>query len=248
MAEICQIHCYVYTFSYLNPNILPMEKILENNVLVRYHIWTLISQIVLMFDMLVIMKLIERGKIPVPLEAGIVAQVILLILVHYLAFATVKFYLKNTTHIILYGIVLFGGFILLNIAGPTNDKVLYIVSNILLLVAVLVWQYFIAKDIFLGNHNLWYSIVGAANMYWLFIVVFGYCYSLMELFFPGMLGIETSNVMEVFNASFRLSVHVMVGIDPPFTKMDEILSNFNLFQAATSNLYIIFIVGRLFSR
>ncbi len=225
-----------------------MEKITENKTLVQYHIYTLVSQIILMFDMLVIMKLIERGKIPVPLEAGIIFQLLLLIAVHYLAFVTVKFYLKSNTHIIAYGILLFGGFLLLNIAGPTNNKVLYIVSNVLLLSAVLIWQYFIIKDIFQENHNLWYSIIGAANIYWLLIVAFGYCYSLMEIFFPGMLGIQSTNVMEVFNACFRLSVHVMVGIDPPFNAMDEILSNFNLFQAATSNLYIIFIVGRLFSR
>jgi hypothetical protein len=235
-------------YYFYNSDIPTMEKNPENKTLVKYHVYTLVSQIVLMFDMLVIMKLIERGKVPVPLVAGIVFQLLLLIVVHYMAFVTVKFYLKSNTHIIAYGIILFSGFLLLNIAGLTNDKALYIISNVLLLIAVLIWQYFIIKDIFQENHNLWYSIMAAANIYWLLIVVYGYCYSLMEISFPGMLGIQTSNVMEIFNASFRLSVHVMVGIDPPFNKMDEILSNFNLFQAATSNLYIIFIVGRLFSR
>ncbi len=227
---------------------MSMKNVISNDVRIRYHVLTLISQIVLMFNILVVMKLIERGKLNIPLSAGIAFQIILLIIVHYLAFTTVKFYLKTNTQIIIYGIFIFGGFLLLNIAGPTNDKSLYIISNIMLLLAVLVWQYFIVRDIFQEKHDLWYCIVGAANIYWLFIVLFGYCYSLMEIFFPGMLGFQTTNVMEIFNASFRLSVSVMVGMDPPFSKMDEILSNFSLFQAATSNLYIIFVVGRLFSR
>ena len=225
-----------------------MENGITNDIRTRYHVLTLVSQIVLMFDMLVVMKLIERGKLAIPIQAGIIFQLILLIIVHYLAFVTVRFYLKTSTQVIAYGILIFGGFLLLNIAGPTNDKSLYIISNVMLLLAVLVWQYFIIKDIFQENHDLWYSILGAANIYWLFIVLFGYCYSLMEIFFPGMLGIQTTNLMEIFNASFRLSVSVMVGMDPPFNNMDEILSNFSLFQAATSNLYIIFVVGRLFSR
>jgi hypothetical protein len=225
-----------------------MKNILPNDIRIKYHMYTLISQIVLMFNILVIMKLIERGKLGIPMPVGIVFQVLLLIIVHYLAFATVKFYLKTNTQIIAYGILIFGGFLLLNIAGPTNNINLYIISNIMLLLAVLIWQYFIVKDIFKENHDLWYCIIGAANIYWLFIVLFGYCYSLMEIFFPGMLGMQTTNVMEIFNASFRLSVSVMVGMDPPFSKMDEILINFSMFQAATSNLYIIFVVGRLFSR
>jgi hypothetical protein len=225
-----------------------MEKILKNDTRIKYHMITLVSQMILMFNMLVVMKLFERGLLPIPLSVGIGIQLLLLILVHYMAFATVKFYLKSNTYIIGYGIIMFGGFILLNIAGPTNDKTLYIIANILILFAVLVWQYFITKDIFQENHDLWYRIIGAANIYWLFIVAFGYCYSLIEAFFPGMMGVQTTNVMDIFNASFRLSTHIMVGIDPPFSNLDEILSNFNLFQAAISNLYIIFVVGRLFSR
>jgi hypothetical protein len=63
-----------------------------------------------------------------------------------------------------------------------------------------------------------------------------------------MFGFPISQLMDIFYNSFRLSIHVMVGMDVPFSNIDEILSNFALFQAAVSNLYIIFVVGRLFSR
>ena len=220
----------------------------------KYLIITFIFQLAVAISSLVIGDLVKDGKLNIPLKLYVVVHLLILLAVHYFAFATTCLYFKKKRSKVLYGLLIFGGFLLNFIAespsirGQPAAGFIFSLATAILLLAMVIWFVVIVKDIFIEAHDLTYRILGAANIYWLLVVMFAYLYAIFEYSFPGSFGVVLTSKADLINYSFKLSLHSMVGIDHHFDHLELALENFTLIQATISNLFIVFLVGRLLTK
>ncbi len=220
----------------------------------KYLILTFGFQILTAISSLVVDRLVMKGSLPIPIPMFVTVHLLILLGVHYFAFYTTCLYFNKRSYKILYGILVFGGFVLGFLAelpflkSEYSGKVIFTLSAICLLTSMLIWFVVIVKDIFLEAHDLTYRILGAANIYWLLVVVFAYTYCLYELAFVGSIGAPIVSSPDLLHYSFKLSLHTMVSIDHPFKDISLPLENLTLIQATISHLFIVFLVGRLLTK
>lgn len=219
----------------------------------KYLILTFIFQLSVAISGLVIGMLVKESKLGIPVSVYFIFHMILLLGLHYFAVYTTCLYFKKTSSKILYGVLVFGALILNFIAeSPTIkelpiSKTLFMASTFSFVISMIIWFVVIVRDIFLEAHNLTYRILGAANIYWLLVVIFAYFYTLFELFVPGSFGMASNMQLDTITQSFKLSLHTMVSIDHHY-QLDLALENFTLIQATISHLFIVFLVGRLLTK
>jgi hypothetical protein len=220
----------------------------------KYLILTFVLQVALGVDILVVYNLVISGDLPIPMMALMVFHISLMMVTMYIAWYTTCLFFKRRIYKILYGVSGIVTLIVTSMASnpgwqdkPFVDE-LFLVSALLLLNNITIWFVIIVRDIFFNQHDLTYRIWGAANIYWMLIVIFAYLYFLFELCFPGSFGVHPSSTTEFLNHAFKLSLHSMVSIDHSYHQLSLPMENFSLLQATCSHLFIVFLVGRLLTK
>lgn len=219
----------------------------------KLDVYTLICQVSVAVSTLVFFNLFKEGSINLPMVLLLVVHVSILMLLHIVVVKLFSLYFTNKTFVILYAVLIFSGFfssfLIVMPVGLSESLVLIIfsISLCMILVGMSIWFVVIVRDIFMEQHDLTYRILGAANIYWLMIVVFAYIFALFELSFPGSMGITVPKE-ELLGYTYKLSLHSTVSIDHPFHNMVGSLENLCLLQSAVSHLFIVFLVGRLLTK
>lgn len=220
----------------------------------RYHIITFCLQLLVAFNTLVLYNMVKSGELAIPMGLMASFHLLILLVLHIVVLITCSLYFKSKISKIIYGIILFGGFIINIVSSAPNFQtneiadVFRLASNLMMLVGMMVWFWMIVKDIFMEQHDLSYRILGAANIYWLSVVIFAYVYVVFETVLPGSMGLSGVSSTDMVGNMYKLSLHATVSIDHPFTNIKLPLENLTLMQSAISHLFIVFLVGRLLTK
>lgn len=104
----------------------------------------------------------------------------------------------------------------------------------------------ILRDIFTNKHDLLYSLLGAANIYFMIPLIFSFLYCLVSVHNPAMVGAAPVAIREFLFVCFNYSWFVTAGIDFPGT-ISQPIQALAVLQSIAGNLFIVFIIGRLMS-
>lgn len=220
----------------------------------KFHVYTLVLQLAVAFSSLVAFNLVKSSQIGIPMGLMVGVHVLLLIVLHVLVLITVGLYFKSKIFKVGYGLLIFSGFMINFVTGSPElihhewVSKLNAISLCMVLSGQTIWFIVIVRDIFMEQHDLTYRILGAANIYWLMIVIFAYIYGLFEISFPGSMGVVGLPRHELIGSTYKLSLHSTVSIDHPFTGVALSLENLCLMQSAVAHLFIVFLVGRLLTK
>jgi len=147
--------------------------------------------------------------------------------------------------------IIFGNLIFYPYSTLSADtaRTLYIFTQILFLISMGTILYIVINDIFTQRHDLSYSLLGAVNIYLIITAVFAGIFSIYEASYPGIItGVEIL-LENIYLVSHIFSIYLMVGIDVPgFEGANNIIKQIGLLEALISNIFIIFIVGRLLTK
>jgi len=105
----------------------------------------------------------------------------------------------------------------------------------------------IIMDMFAHKHDLTYGILAASAVYFLIPVIFAYIFSLLGLGDPSLLHADPGDVGSLVLRSFEASHFFAAGIDLPEPGVSGLIKNVAVIESFIMNLYIIFVVGRLFA-
>ena len=95
-----------------------LNDIINKDIRTRYHFYTLLAQIVSMFNSMVVIRIIEQGRVLVPMIAGILVQSLIVAILLYMAFVGIfiasiaNFWMENDALdylISIIGVIVFTG-------------------------------------------------------------------------------------------------------------------------------------------
>ncbi len=220
----------------------------------KYHIITFCLQLLVAFNTLVLYNMVKSGELALPMGLMVVFHLLILLGLHIVVLITCTLYFKSRVSKIIYGVFTFGGFIMNIISTAPNLETsetanfFRLLSTLIMMGVMITWFWMIVRDIFMEQHDLTYRILGAANIYWLSVVIFAYVYVVLETLLPGSIGLTGVSNADMVGNMYKLSLHATVSIDHPFTNIKLPLENLTLMQSAISHLFIVFLVGRLLTK
>ena len=108
--------------------------------------------------------------------------------------------------------------------------------------------FILLRDIFSHKHDLIYSLLGAANIYFMLPVIFCYVYCLVAVHDPSLVHADPLAIKTLLFNCFDYSWFVVAGIDYPGEKIGDIIQSIAILESISANLFIVFIIGRLMSK
>lgn len=108
--------------------------------------------------------------------------------------------------------------------------------------------YVLLKDIFMRQHDLTYSLLGASNIYFLIPVIFSYIYSLAAIQDPTIINADPHTISEVLFNCWNYSWYVLAGMEDSYPDMVSKLQSLAILESIAANLFAVFIIGRLMIR
>ena len=221
----------------------------------KAYLYLILLQIIAYIIAYVMLEMARQGKGILPFDVVSILHLIVLFSMSLASFNIVHRFMNNRIKILFATLLLlnivFGNLIFYPYSALSQNTahVLYILTQVIFLISMGIILYIVITDIFSQRHDLSYSLLGAINIYLVITSIFAAIYSIYEAAYPGIITGTTISLENIFSTCHIFSMYLMVGVDvPDFQQANVIIRHIGLLEALTSNIFIIFIVGRLLTK
>lgn len=104
---------------------------------------------------------------------------------------------------------------------------------------------FTIRDLFSEGYLTVGKIWGAACAYLMIGISFGSLYDIINMFSPGMFGVEIPLGLPSYSEAIYFSFSTLVGLDTIYSNAGKFMLNIGVIEAIWGNLFIVLVVGRL---
>ena len=228
-------------------------KFFSTSTIQNFYLILLWVQVFDLVHTLVVVQMVKDGFIDIPVDVSVFLSFVFAILINIFELVLFRRFIHSNSGFVCYAILIFLSIVVLFIAvGPfASGLEPYLVKELLKLgigfqaISIAILLVLMMKDIFMQQHNLSYSLVGATSVFILIGTFFAIVYSFMEASFPGMF--KGNDPMDPLHICYEYSYFVISGQDPPM-EVNILISKISIFESIFSNLFGIMIVGRLLTK
>src|SRR5688572_17618252 len=115
------------------------------------------------------------------------------------------------------------------------------------LVMIFTSFYEAVTDVFGENLKIGHSLLGAANIFLLIIILFTFIYAMMGIIVPNSV-VADADISKLYNTCYIHSGYVVASMDPPDNNFAQFVRNSMTIESIFTHLFEVMIIGRLLSR